>query len=82
MILRSGRNNSIRDLGKSLNNYMINTYGSLCSGIEAASFVLEPLNKKPLWLSEIADFQSRFLATRYPHAPNLGDMNDIPEMIL
>lgn len=61
---------------------MINTYGSLCSGIEAASFVLEPLNKKPLWLSEIADFQSRFLATRYPHAPNLGDMNDIPEMIL
>ena len=60
----------------------IQTYGSLCSGIEAASFVLEPLNKKPLWLSEIADFQSRFLATRYPHAPNLGDMNDIPEMIL
>lgn len=61
---------------------MINTFGSLCSGIEAASFVLEPLNKKNLWLSEIADFQSRFLATRYPHAPNLGNMNDIPEMIL
>ena len=61
---------------------MINTYGSLCSGIEAASFVLEPLGKRPLWLSEIADYQSKFLATRYPHAPNLGDMNDIPEMIL
>ena len=59
----------------------INTYGSLCSGIEAASFVLEPLNMHPLWLSEIAEFQSRFLATRYPHAPNLGDMNDIPEKI-
>lgn len=59
----------------------INTYGSLCSGIEAASFVLEPLNKRPLWLSEIAEFQSRFLATRYPHAPNLGDMNEIPEKI-
>ena len=61
---------------------MISTYGSLCSGIEAASFVLEPLGKRPLWLSEIADYQSKFLATRYPHAPNLGDMNDIPDMIL
>lgn len=60
----------------------IQTYGSLCSGIEAASFVLEPLKMRPLWLSEIADFQSRFLAAKYPHAPNLGDMNDIPEKIL
>lgn len=60
---------------------MIKTFGSLCSGIEAASFVLEPLGIKPLWLSEIAEFQSRFLATKYPHAPNLGDMNDIPAKI-
>ena len=59
----------------------INTFGSLCSGIEAASFVLEPMNIKPLWLSEIADFQSRFLATKFPDVPNLGDMNDIPQMI-
>lgn len=60
---------------------MIKTFGSLCSGIEAASFVLEPLGLKPLWLSEIADFQSRFLSTKYPHVPNIGDMNDIPEKI-
>lgn len=59
----------------------INTFGSLCSGIEAASFVLEPLNIKPLWLSEIAEFQSRFLATKFPSVQNLGDMNDIPQMI-
>lgn len=59
----------------------IKTFGSLCSGIEAASFVLEPMNIKPLWLSEIADFQSRFLATKFPNVPNLGDMNDIPQMI-
>lgn len=59
----------------------IKTFGSLCSGIEAASFVLEPLNIHPLWLSEISDFQSRFLATKYPNIPNLGDMNDIPQMI-
>ena len=59
----------------------IHTFGSLCSGIEAASFVLEPLKIKPLWLSEIADFQSRFLSIKFPDVPNLGDMNDIPQMI-
>lgn len=53
----------------------------MCSGIEAASFVLEPLNIQPLWLSEIDDFPSRFLAQRYAHSPNLGDMNDIPQKI-
>lgn len=59
----------------------IKTYGSVCSGIEAASFVLEPIGIKPLWLSEIADFPKRFLSTRYSHIPNLGNMNDIPKMI-
>lgn len=59
----------------------IKTFGSLCSGIEAASFVLEPLNIQPLWLSEIADFQSRFLAAKFPNVPNLGDMNTIPQKI-
>lgn len=59
----------------------LSTFGSLCSGIEAASFVLEPMGLRPLWLSEIADFQCRFLAEKYPHAPNLGDMNDIPRLI-
>ena len=60
----------------------IKTYGSVCSGIEAASFVLEPLGVTPLWLSEIADFPKRFLATKYPHIKNLGDMNNIPQMII
>ena len=60
----------------------INTFGSLCSGIEAASYVLEPLDITCLWLSEIADFQSRFLSEKFPNVPNLGDMNDIPQMIL
>lgn len=59
----------------------IKTYGSVCSGIEAASFVLEPLGLKPLWLSEIAEFPKKFLAHSYNHIKNLGDMNDIPKMI-
>lgn len=60
---------------------VVKTFGSVCSGIEAASFVLEPLGVKPLWLSEIDDFASRFLAAKYPEAPNLGDMNDIPAQL-
>lgn len=59
----------------------INTFGSVCSGIEAASFVLKPQGVKPLWLSEIEDFPCRFLAKKYSDAPNLGDMNDIPALI-
>lgn len=59
----------------------INTFGSVCSGIEAASFVLRPLGVRPLWLSEIDDFPCRFLEANYPDTPNLGDMNDIPAMI-
>lgn len=57
------------------------SYGSVCSGIEAATYVLEPLGLKPLWLSEIAEFPKKFLSHTYPHVRNLGDMNDIPQMI-
>lgn len=57
------------------------TYGSVCSGIEAASFVLKPLGLRPLWFSEIAEFPTRFLSVRYPGVPNLGDMNGIPKAI-
>lgn len=60
---------------------MIKTYGSVCSGIEAASFVLEPLGLTPLWLSEIAEFPKSFLSEKYPHIPNIGDMNDIAKKI-
>ena len=59
----------------------IETFGSVCSGIEAARFVLKPLGLKPLWLSEIEDFPCKFLANNYPDVPNVGDMNDIPQMI-
>lgn len=59
----------------------IRNFGSICSGIEAASFTLMPMDINPLWLSEIAKYPKRFLAQRYPECPNLGDMSNIPEMI-
>lgn len=60
---------------------MIKTIGSICSGIEAASVAWEPFGVNFDWFSEIATFPSRVLAEKYPSIPNLGDMNDIPEMI-
>ena len=57
------------------------TIGSVCSGIEAASVAWMDLGSRFLWLSEIAPFPSKFLATRYPSTPNLGDMTAIPERI-
>ena len=60
---------------------MIATVGSICSGIEAASVAWEPFGVHFDWFSEIAAFPSRVLAEKYPNIPNLGDMNDIPEMI-
>lgn len=60
----------------------IETVGSICSGIEAASVAWMPLGWNFSWFSEIADFPSQVLADKYPNVRNLGDMNDIPQMIL
>ena len=59
----------------------IETVGSICSGIEAASVAWEPLGLKFKWFSEIAAFPSRVLSIRYPSILNLGDMNGIPHLI-
>ena len=50
------------------------TFGSVCSGIEAASVAWIPLGWKPLWFSEIEPFPNAVLAHRFPDVPNLGDM--------
>ena len=61
---------------------MIKTIGSVCSGIEAASVAWEPLGYDFEWFSEIADFPSQVLEEKYSSIPNLGDMTEIPKMIL
>jgi len=57
-------------------------FGSVCSGIEAASVAWEPLGWKAAWLSEIEPFPCAVLAHHYPDVPNLGDMTTLPERIL
>ena len=56
-------------------------FGSVCSGIEAASVAWHPLGWKAAWLSEIEPFPSAVLAHHYPNVPNLGDMTTLPERI-
>ncbi|HBV92812.1 MAG TPA: multidrug DMT transporter permease [Pantoea sp.] len=53
------------------------TYGSVCSGIEAASVAWDGLGWKAAWFAEIEKFPAAVLAHHYPHVPNLGDMTKI-----
>lgn len=57
-------------------------FGSVCSGIEAASVAWHPFGWRAAWLSEIEPFPSAVLAHHYPDVPNHGDMTQLPEMIL
>jgi len=52
-------------------------YGSVCSGIEAASVAWHDLGWEPQWFSEIEQFPSEVLKYCFPHVPNLGDMTTI-----
>ena len=57
-------------------------YGSLCSGIEAASVAWEPLGWQPAWFAEIEPFPCAVLAHHWPHVPNHGDMTQLVGKIL
>lgn len=53
-------------------------YGSVCSGIEAATMAWEKqLGWEAQWFSEIENFPSAVLAHHYPNVPNLGDMTKL-----
>lgn len=57
-------------------------FGSLCSGIEAASVAWQKLGWKPAWFSEIDNFPCQLLKYHYPEVPNHGNMLDISKKIL
>ena len=54
-------------------------FGSVCSGIEAASVAWHPLGWEAAWLSEIEPFPCAVLKHHYPNVPNLGDMTKFKE---
>lgn len=56
-------------------------FGSVCSGIEAASVAWNPLGWKAAWFSEIEPFPCAVLAHHYPEVPNHGDMLTLPSRI-
>ena len=57
-------------------------FGSVCSGIEAASVAWEPLGWSADWLAEIEPFPSAVLAHHWPEVANLGDMTQLPRKVL
>jgi len=54
-------------------------YGSVCSGIEAASVAWHGLGWKPAFFSEIEPYPCDALAHHYPGVPNHGDMTKFKE---
>ena len=54
-------------------------YGSVCSGVEAATVAWHPLGWKPQWFSEIEKFPSAVLQHHYPNTPNHGDVTKFKE---
>ena len=54
-------------------------YLSVCSGIEAASVAWHPLGWEPVAFSEIEPFPCSVLEHRFPHVPNLGNMETFEE---
>lgn len=52
-------------------------YGSVCSGIEAATTAWHPLGWIPAWFAEIEPFPSAVLAHHWSQVPNLGDFTAI-----
>ena len=57
-------------------------FGSVCSGIEAASVAWHPLGWQAAWFAEIEPFPCAVLAHHYPTVPNLGDMTTIAPRVL
>lgn len=52
-------------------------FGSVCSGIEAASVAWDALGFTPVFHSEIDPAPSKVLAHHFPDVPNLGDFTTI-----
>lgn len=52
-------------------------YGTVCSGVDAATLAWRPLGWYPSFFCEIEPFPAAILAYHYPDVPNLGDMTTV-----
>ena len=57
-------------------------YGSVCSGIEAATVAWKKIGWSAAWFAEIEPFPCAVLAHHYPHVPNYGDMTKLAARVL
>jgi DNA (cytosine-5)-methyltransferase 1 len=57
------------------------SYGSVCSGIEAATAAWEEFGWEAKWFAEIEAAPSSVLRHHYPKVPNLGDMTKLAAMV-
>ncbi len=56
-------------------------FGSVCSGIEAASVAWDVLGWRACWFAEVDKAASQVLAHRFPDVPNHGDMTLLAAMV-
>lgn len=57
------------------------TFGSVCSGIEAASVAWNPIGWDAAWFSEVEPFPCAVLAAKHPHVANVGDLRTVPGLV-
>lgn len=57
------------------------SFGSMCSGIEAASVAWHGLGWRAAWLSEIEAFPSAVLEHHYPDVLDVGDMTKVAALV-
>ena len=57
-------------------------FGSVCSGIEAASVAWKTLGWEAAWFAEIEPLPCEVLRKRFPNVQNHGDMTLLSELIL
>ena len=55
------------------------TFGSLCSGVEAASLAWQPLGWRCAWVAETDKHCRSVLQHHHPDVPNLGDVSRITQ---
>lgn len=72
---------SVVDLATAITKNNPIQFGSVCSGIEAASVAWEPMGWKAAWFAEIEAFPSAVLDHHWPEVQNLGDMTKIRDRI-